>query len=97
MLENTIRNIQICFLFQQYKTIKDIALEFGISQSTTREILIRRFGERTYLQIRKAKIRQTAKRYNFAKYLDNRKIYATNAIKLKKKISRKRSNECLHT
>jgi len=88
-MEKTERNNEICFLFQEYRTIKEIALQFNISQATIREILIRKFGVKTYLQIRKSKIKITAKRYNFTKYLSKRKIYDANTLKTKKRIIRR--------
>jgi hypothetical protein len=72
-MEKTSRNNEICFYFQEYKTIREIAKIYKISEATVREILIRRFGIKNYFDIRKEKIKCTAKRYNYSEYLNKRK------------------------
>jgi len=72
-MEKTLRNNNICLLFEDYATLRKISKLYKISEATVREILIRKLGMKTYLQIRKEKIKQTAKCYNYKLYLIKRK------------------------
>lgn len=73
MKELTDRNNQICEAFQNYSTVTDIARYLHRSPVTIKDILVRMLGAKKYLLIRKARIRQTAKRYNYKLYISKRK------------------------
>lgn len=94
-MEKTFRNNEVCFLFQEYKTLREIAKTYGISEATIREIIIRKLGIKTYLQIRKEKMRMTARSYNYDLYLSKRKTYATNSYKNATRNGRQRGNVSL--
>ena len=67
------RNNQICEAFQNYATVCEIARHLHRSPVTIKDIIVRILGVRKYLLIRKARIRQTAKKYNYKLYLSKRK------------------------
>jgi len=76
MEEKYERNLEICQMFSNYSSIRNIAEFYFLSESTIRDILLRKLGEKGYNKIRKDKIKLTAKKYNYLTYLKKRKIYA---------------------
>jgi len=67
------RNQEICLLFQDFKTNREIAKHFGLSEATVRTVLIRLLGKE-YKQIRKQKIAMTSVKYPKG-YLSKRSTY----------------------
>lgn len=75
MREKIERNSIICQLFLNLESIREISSRSRLSETTVKEIIIKKLGKATYDKTRKNKIKLTSKKYGGERYIKLRKLY----------------------